>query len=30
MKQLHKKFTDFQIKDLMTRYLKKEAERKDL
>ena len=30
MKQLHKKFTDFQIKDLMTRYLKKEVERKDL
>jgi len=21
MKQLHKKFTDFQIKDLLTRYL---------
>lgn len=30
MKQLHKKFTDFQIKDLMTRYLKKEVERRDL
>ena len=30
MKQLHKKFTDYQIKDLMTRYLKKEVERKDL
>jgi len=30
MKQLHKKFTDFQIKDLMTQYLKKKAERKDI
>ena len=30
MKQLHKKFTDFQIKDLITRYLKKEVKRKDL
>ena len=30
MKQLHKKFTDFQIKNLMTRYLKKEVERKDI
>jgi len=30
MKQLHKKFTDFQIKDLMTRYLKKKIERKDI
>jgi len=30
MKQLHKKFTDFQIKDLITRYLKKKIERKDL
>jgi len=28
MKQLHKKFTDFQIKDLMTRYLKKKIARK--
>jgi len=27
MKQLHKKFTNFQIKDLMTRYLKKEIAR---
>jgi len=30
MKQLHKKFTDCQVKDLMERYLKKEVERKDL
>jgi len=30
MKQLHKKFTDFQIKDLMARYLKKKVERKDI
>jgi len=30
MKQLHKKFTDFQIKNLMTRYLKKKVERKDI
>lgn len=29
MKQLHKKFTDLQIKDLMTRYLKKNAGRKE-
>jgi hypothetical protein len=30
MKQLHKKFNDCQVKDLMTRYLKKKIERKDL
>ena len=30
MKQLHKKFTDYQIKDLITRYLKKNVERKDI
>ena len=30
MKQLHKKFTDFQIKDLMERYLKKKVEREVL
>lgn len=30
MKQLHKKFTDCQVKDLMERYLKKKIERKDL
>jgi len=30
MKQLHKKFTDLQIKDLITRYLKKNVERKDI
>ena len=30
MKQLHKGFTDFQIKNLLTRYLKKKLERKDL
>ena len=30
MEQLHKKFTDFQIKDLITRYLKKEVKRRDL
>jgi len=30
MKQSHKKFTDCQIKDLMTRYLKKDVERKDI
>ena len=30
MKQLHKKFNDYQVKDLMTRYLKKKIERKDL
>ena len=28
MKQLHKKFTDYQVKDLITRYLKKEIARK--
>jgi hypothetical protein len=28
MKQLHKNFTDFQIKDLITRYLKKKIARK--
>ncbi len=27
-KQLHKKFTDSQVKDLIERYLKKEIERK--
>jgi len=30
MKQLHKKFNDCQIKDLLTRYLKKKVERKDI
>jgi hypothetical protein len=30
MKQLHKKFNDCQVKDLMTRYLQKKTERKDL
>jgi len=30
MKQLHKKFTDFQIKDLLTRYLKKKVEREEI
>ena len=30
MKQLHKKFNDCQVKDLMPRYLKKKVERKDL
>jgi len=30
MKQLHKKFTDYQVKDLMERYLKKKIERKDI
>jgi len=30
MKQLHKKFTDCQIKDLITRYLEKNVERKDI
>jgi len=30
VKQLHKKFTDCQVKDLMERYLKKKIERKDL
>lgn len=30
MKQLHKKFNDCQVKDLMTRYLQKKIERKDL
>ena len=30
MKQLHKKFNDCRIKDLMTQYLKKKIERKDL
>jgi len=30
VKQLHKKFNDCQVKDLMTRYLKKKIERKDL
>jgi len=30
MKQLHKKFNDCQVKELMTRYLKKKIERKDL
>ncbi|MCJ7814141.1 MAG: hypothetical protein MUP34_01830 [Candidatus Atribacteria bacterium] len=28
MKQLHKKFTDYQIKELITRYLKKRIARK--
>jgi len=28
MKQLHKKFTDYQTKDLITRYLKKKIARK--
>ncbi len=28
-KQLHKNFTDLQIKDLITQYLKKNVERKD-
>jgi len=28
--KLHKKFNDCQVKDLMTRYLKKKIERKDL
>lgn len=28
MKQLHKKFTDYQIKELITRYLKKKIARK--
>jgi len=30
MKQLHKKFNDCQVKDLMTQYLQKKIERKDL
>jgi len=30
MKQLHKKFNDCQVKELMTRYLQKKIERKDL
>ena len=30
MKQLHKKFNDCQVKDLMARYLKKKVERKDI
>jgi len=30
MKQLHKKFNDGQVKDLLTRYLQKKIERKDL
>ncbi len=30
MKRLHKKFTDYQIKDLITRYSKKKVERKDI
>ncbi len=30
MIQLRKKFTDFQIKDLITRYLKKEVEKKHI
>jgi len=30
MKQLHKGFTDFQIKDLLTRYLKKKVEREEI
>lgn len=30
IKQLHKKFNDCQVKDLMTRYLQKKIERKDL
>jgi len=30
MKQLHKKFNDCQVKDLLTRYLQKKIERKDL
>jgi len=30
MKQLHKKFTDFQVKDLLTRYLKKKVEREEI
>jgi len=30
MEQLHNKFNDYQVKDLMTRYLKKNIERKDL
>lgn len=29
MKQLHKKFTDFQIKNLIIQYLKKNVERKN-
>jgi hypothetical protein len=28
MKQLHKKFTDYQIKELITHYLKKKMARK--
>jgi hypothetical protein len=28
MKQLHKKFTDYQIKELITRYLEKKVARK--
>lgn len=30
MKQLHKKFNDCQIKDLMARYLKKKIERAEI
>ena len=30
MKQLHKKFNNYKAKDLMTRYLQKKIERKDL
>ena len=28
--QLHKKFTDFHIKDLLSQYLKKKVKRKDI
>jgi hypothetical protein len=30
MKQLHKKFNDCQVKDLLTRYLKKKIEREEI
>jgi len=30
MKQLHKKFNDCQVKDLLTRYLKKKVEREEI
>ena len=30
MKQLHKKFNDSQVKDLLTRYLKKKVEREEI
>jgi hypothetical protein len=30
MKQLHKKFNNCQVKDLLTRYLKKKVEREEI